>query len=375
MSNNIKVITVIGTRPEAIKMVPVVQALRQTQGVETLLCNTAQHRHMVAPILHLFGLQADIDLDLMKENQTLPEITASILLSMDKVLRETKPDWVLVQGDTSTVMAAALAAFYNGVRVGHVEAGLRSYDKWAPFPEEINRKIAGAVADLHFAPTQQARENLIREAIPAEICHVTGNTVIDALHQTAAMPFTPETSVLKDIPFDKKEIITVTAHRRENHGKPLESICAALLQIAQEFDDRVHIVYPVHPNPAVRNTVHTLLDGRQNISLIAPLDYLEMVQLLKRSKIVLTDSGGLQEEAPGLGIPVLVLREVTERPEGIQSGNVRLVGTDNERIFRQVSSLLNDPADWERMARAANPYGDGNAAGRIVSLILNYKEQ
>ncbi len=370
MAQNIKVAVVIGTRPEAVKMAPVVLELRRTRGIETILCNTAQHRQMVDQILRLFQLKADIDLNLMKEQQTLPEITSAILLSMDTVLKQTRPDWVLVQGDTTTVMAATLAAFYNQVKVGHVEAGLRSYDKWAPYPEEINRKIAGIIADLHFAPTAQARDNLLKESIPPAICHVTGNTVIDALQLAAEMPFDLGKSPLKSIPFDTKEIITVTAHRRENLGKPLENIFAAILKISHEFYDRIHIVYPVHPNPAVQNAARAILDGQKNISLIAPLDYLDMVQLMKRSKIILTDSGGLQEEAPGLGIPVLVLREVTERPEGIRSGNVRLVGANPERIFNQVSALLNDPADWERMAKAANPYGDGKAAERIVSLIL-----
>ncbi|MHC1772325.1 MAG: non-hydrolyzing UDP-N-acetylglucosamine 2-epimerase [Flexilinea sp.] len=372
MSQNIIVMVVIGTRPEAVKMAPVVQALKQTDGIDTILCITAQHRQMLDQVLQLFKLEADIDLNLMKEQQTLPEITSSILLNIDTVLKQKKPDWILVQGDTTTVMAAALAAFYNHVKVGHVEAGLRSYDKWAPFPEEINRKIAGAIADLHFSPTVQSRENLLKENFPPEICFVTGNTVIDALRQAAVMPFDLEKSPLKDIPFGQKEIISVTAHRRENFGKPLEDICNTILKISRDYSNRVHIVYPVHLNPIVQKTAYGILSGQENISLLPPLDYLDMVQLMKRSKILLTDSGGLQEEAPGLGIPVLVLREVTERPEGVETGNVRLVGSDPEKIYSQVIKLLSDPEDWERMSKAMNPYGDGKAAERIVDLIVRH---
>ena len=372
MSERISVMVVIGTRPEAVKMSPIAQIIRKDPEIEPILCLTAQHRQMVDQILNLFQIKPDIDLNLMKEAQQLPEVTSSILLSMNEVLKKTHPDWVLIQGDTTTVMATALAAFYNQVQVGHVEAGLRSYNKWAPFPEEINRKIAGIIADLNFAPTTQAKENLLKENFPEEICYVTGNTVIDALHQTAAMPFEISGSPLESIPFGKKEIITVTAHRRENFGEPLKNICDTILAISRERQDQVHFVYPVHLNPAVQNTVYPILGNQPNITLLPPLDYLPMVQLLKRSKLLLTDSGGLQEEAPGLGIPVLVLREVSERPEGILTGNTRLTGTNPAKIRAQIESLLDDPEDWKRMSKAVNPYGDGHASERIIDIIKKH---
>ncbi len=350
-------------------MAPVIRALRKDPAFETIVCLTAQHREMMDQVLEIFDIQADVDLNLMHEDQSLPDLTASILTQMSQVLREQNPDWVLVQGDTTTVMTTALAAFYNQVRVGHIEAGLRSFNKWAPYPEEINRKIAGIIADLHFAPTEGAVRNLLNEGIPAEICHVTGNTVIDALHYAADLPFDIASSALKDVPFGQKQILTVTAHRRENHGKPLEDICRAILRLSEEFSERIHFVFPVHLNPGVRSIVYQMLADRPNIQLLDPLDYLTMVQLLKRTHILLTDSGGLQEEAPGLGVPVLVLREVTERPEGVASGNVRLTGADPDKIYHQVSLLLENPEEWQRMANAKNPYGDGHAAERILQIL------
>lgn len=365
---------VIGTRPEAIKLVPIIKELKKVVTVETIVCLTAQQREMLDQVLKIFKINPDIDLNLMKHNQSLSEMTTSILIQMDKVLKQTNPDWVLVQGDTTTVMATALAAFYNQIRIGHVEAGLRSFNKWAPFPEEINRKIAGIVTDLHFCPTELAKENLIREGFPPEICHVTGNTVIDALQQAVQLPFNLEKSKLKDIPFGSKEVITVTTHRRKNFGEPLENICKTILQISEIYKERVHVVYPVHLNPNVQNIVHSILGKQSNISLLTPLDYLSMVQLLKKSKVLLTDSGGLQEEAPGLGIPVLVLRDVTERPEGIASGNVKLVGANPKIIFQQVSLLLDNPQEWEKMSKAKNPYGDGSASKKIMDLLLIKKK-
>ncbi len=365
-----KIMVVAGTRPEAVKMSPIMLELMKTPGAEPILCLTGQHREMLDQTLTVFGLKGDIDLNLMTKAQTLSHITSSILTGMDEVLKKVHPDWILIQGDTTTVMASALAAFYNEIKVGHVEAGLRSGNKWAPFPEEINRKVAGIVADLNFCPTIQAKENLLKENVPEKICYVTGNTVIDALHYTAALPFKLEGSPLEDIPFGKKQIITMTAHRRENIGKPLEDICSAVLKIAETFKDSIHIVYPVHLNPAVRDIVFPRLGHTENITLLDPLDYLPMVQLMKRSKLILTDSGGLQEEAPGLGIPVLVLREVTERPEGIATGNVRLVGSDPEKIFNETSKLLTNEADWKGMSTAVNPYGDGKSAARIVKLVM-----
>lgn len=366
-----KVMVVAGTRPEMIKMAPVVARLRETPGIETVFCTSGQHREMADAVLAVFGLKADYDLRLMSENQSLSGLSAAILTGIQPILDEFKPDWLLVQGDTTTVMAAALAAFYNRIRVGHVEAGLRSYQKWAPFPEEINRRIAGTIADLHFAPTPGARENLLAEGVPPESVHVTGNTVIDALLWAARLPFDPERSPLAGIPFGEKEIIAVTAHRRENFGKPLEDICGALLTLAARYRDRVHFVFPVHLNPKVRAVVYPKLGGVENITLTEPLDYLSMVQLIKRSKLILTDSGGIQEEAPGLGVPVFVLREVTERPEGVEAGCVRIVGSDPNVIIAETARVLEDSAEYRLMAEAVNPYGDGRAAERIVELILN----
>jgi UDP-N-acetylglucosamine 2-epimerase (non-hydrolysing) len=304
----------------------------------------------------------------MQPNQSLAELTARALTKLDEVLRLEQPDWVLVQGDTTTVMAAALAAFYHRVKVGHVEAGLRSLDKYQPFPEEINRKIATSVSDLHFAPTEWSKQNLLREDVPEANIVVTGNTVIDALLQVAEQPYDWDASPLAAIPRDKR-IILVTAHRRENFGTPLANICAALRTVAERFPD-VHIVYPVHLNPNVQSVVHQTLRSVTNITLLAPLEYLLLVQLLKQTYLVVTDSGGIQEEAPGLGKPVLVLREVTERPEGVTAGTVKLVGTNKDNIIREIEWLLNDKAEYDRMARAVNPYGDGHASARIVTKLL-----
>jgi UDP-N-acetylglucosamine 2-epimerase (non-hydrolysing) len=366
----IKVLSIFGTRPEAIKMAPVVKELQKhPDQIQSLVCVTAQHRQMLDQVLDLFKITPDYDLDLMREGQTLSGLTSRVFPALDPVLIKEQPDWVLVQGDTTTVMAASLAAYYHRVRVGHVEAGLRTGDKWQPFPEEINRRIAGVVADLHFAPTDWAKGNLLAEGVDPETVHVTGNTVIDALLMAAEMPFDLESSPLASIPWEKK-IILVTAHRRENFGRPLENICGALEEIARKYRDNVHLVYPVHPNPNVVNTVYPALEDVPNISLLEPLDYLPMVQLMKRSYLVVTDSGGIQEEAPGLGKPVLVLRNKTERPEGIESGTVKLVRTDFIKISSEVSSLLDRKDLYDRMAHATNPYGDGRSAQRIVSLIL-----
>lgn len=364
-----KVMVVAGTRPEIIKLIPVVKRLREDSAFETVFCMTGQHREMAQTVLDVFGIRADVDLNLMSENQSLTGLSAAILTGMQPVLTDLKPDWLLVQGDTTTVMAAALAAFYNRVRVGHVEAGLRSYQKWAPYPEEINRRIAGVVADLHFAPTSGARDNLLAEGVDPNMVHVTGNTVIDALKLAAALPFELSRSPLAGIPFDQKEILTITAHRRENFGKPLENICAALRRLAEKYAARLHLVYPVHLNPQVRDVVSAELSGIRNTTLLDPLDYLSMVQLMKRSKLILTDSGGLQEEAPGLGVPVFVLRDVTERPEGVASGNVRMVGTETGTIVRETSRVLDDERERLKMAAAVNPYGDGHAAERIAALL------
>ena len=367
--SKLRILSVIGTRPEAVKMAPVVQCLRQTTSIESLVCATAQHRQMLDQVLELFSITPDIDLDLMKPNQTLAGITASIFTDLDPVLRDLRPDWVLAQGDTTTVMATSMLAYYNRIRFGHVEAGLRTGDKFQPFPEEINRMVAGVVADLHFAPTEWSKQNLLRENVPAEKIVVTGNPVIDALQQVAEKPVPVEIQELLNKTGGRR-IVLVTAHRRENFGQPLENICAALQNLADTYQDDIQIVYPVHLNPNVQDVVYPRLDNIANITLLPPLDYLPMVQLIKHANLVLTDSGGIQEEAPGFGIPVLVMRATTERPEGVQAGTVRLVGTETTDILSQACLLLDDPQEYAIMAQSANPYGDGQAAGRIVQAIL-----
>ena len=369
MAEPLRVLSVFGTRPEAIKMAPVVQQLGGTPGVLSRVCITAQHRQMLDQVLDLFGLQPDYDLDLMRTDQPLNELTAAVFTGLEPVLRGFGPDWVLVQGDTTTVMAAGLSAYYHRVRVGHVEAGLRTGDKWQPFPEEINRKVLGAVADLHFAPTEWARGNLLREGVSEASIRVTGNPVIDALRQVLRQPCDLEAGPLHGR-LDGRKLLLVTAHRRENFGAPMERIFGALLRIAREFEPLVQLVYPVHMNPNVYEPAHQLLGGVANIHLIPPLDYLPMVHLMKRAYLVLTDSGGLQEEAPAVGTPVLVMREVTERPEALEAGTALLVGTDPERIYAEAKRLLENPQAQAAMARANNPYGDGHAAERIVAALL-----
>lgn len=352
-------------------MAPVIRALEaQPNQIFSRVCVTAQHRQMLDQVLSLFGIRPDYDLDIMQQRQSPTRVAATVLQKLEPILQTEKPDWILVQGDTTTVMAAALAAFYAGVKVGHVEAGLRTRDKWQPFPEEINRRVAGVVADLHFAPTQQARQNLLREGVSDNLIYVTGNTVIDALYMAANMPCNSMMGVLQSIPVNRR-ILLVTAHRRENFGQPFEQICLALRDIALDYHDSVQIVYPVHLNPKVQEPAHQILGDTPNIILTEPLDYLPLIHLMKRATLVLTDSGGIQEEAPGLGKPVLVLREVTERPEAVQAGTVRLVGTNRERIVEVVHQLLDDEQAYQQMARAVNPYGDGMAAERIVAAILN----
>ena len=360
-----KVLSIFGTRPEAIKMAPVIKQLeRHPDHFTSLVCVTAQHRQMLDQVLSLFDINPDYDLNIMRHDQTLAQVTASALTEIDAVLLAEKPDWVLIQGDTTTAMVGALAAFYRRIRVAHVEAGLRTWDKFQPFPEEINRKIADAVCDLHFAPTEVARENLLREGVDAASVVVTGNTVIDALLEVAGRDYDWREGELSRIPRDKR-LILVTAHRRENFGAPLMEICAALKEIAERYMD-AHVIYPVHLNPNVRSVAFDLLSGVENVTLTDPLEYLPLAQLMKASYLVLTDSGGLQEEAPGLGKPVLVLREVTERPEGVTAGTVKLVGTDRRRIVEETARLFDDRTEYERMSRAINPYGDGRAGERIV---------
>ena len=364
-----RVLSVFGTRPEAVKMAPVVERLARTSGVEARVCVTAQHRQMLDQVLRLFEIVPDFDLDVMETDQALAPLTEAIFRRLDPVLESFQPDWVLVQGDTTTVAATALLAYYRRIRIGHVEAGLRSGDKWQPFPEEINRKVAGAVADLHFAPTEQARANLLRENVPSDRIVVTGNPVIDALRAIAARPYDPARGPLAAVPFDRR-IILVTAHRRENFGEPLARIFRALARLAERYRDDATFVYPVHLNPHVREPADRMLGAIPNIMLLEPLDYLPMVHLLSRCTLILTDSGGLQEEGPALGKPVLVLREVTERPEAIEAGTAQLVGTDADRIETEVRRLLDDPAAYAAMAHAVNPFGDGHAAERIVDALV-----
>ncbi len=370
-------------------MAPVVQRLAQTPGMDSRVCVTAQHRQMLDQVLNLFDIQPDYDLDLMRDDQSLAELSASIFTHLDPVFAEFEPDWVLVQGDTTTVAITSLLAYYRRIKVGHVEAGLRTHDKWQPFPEEINRRVAGVVADLHFAPTGQARDNLLREGVPAKVIAVTGNPVIDALQFVAQQPAPHEIEELLEnlgiatlpepaLSIDEgvarndtgKSLILVTAHRRENFGQPLENICLALKELARRGD--VEIVYPVHLNPNVQEPVKRILGEVPHVNLLPPLDYLPLVHLQKRSKVILTDSGGIQEEAPAFGVPVLVLREVTERPEGVAAGTLKLVGTEAGNIVREAQRLLDDPSAHAEMAKAVNPFGDGHAAERIIEAIQAY---
>jgi len=368
----IKILSIIGTRPEVIKMAPVLQGMKKhADRITSILVSTAQHREMLDQILRVFDIKPDIDLNIMKPNQTLSHITTAALSGIERVIQETKPDIVLTQGDTTTVFAASLAAFYCRVPVGHVEAGLRSFDKYNPYPEEINRRLTDAVTDYFFAPTARARENLLREGIPDKNIYVTGNTVVDALQYALDRSFSfdqhPE---LKKIPLGGERLLLVTAHRRENWDAPLESICEALKELVDRFPD-LHVVYPVHLNPAVRKTVHQVLNETPRVHLIEPVDYLTFVHLMKHSHLILTDSGGVQEEAPTLGRPVLVMRKVTERPEAYEAGVARIVGTGKEAIVKETSRLLTDERAYQKMARVGNPYGDGKAGTRIVDILLD----
>jgi UDP-N-acetylglucosamine 2-epimerase (non-hydrolysing) len=370
----LKVLTIFGTRPEAIKMAPVIQQLQAQPGrFEVKVCVTAQHREMLDQVLQLFDIRPDIDLNIMRPNQSLADLTSAIFSPLDAVMRDIGPDWVLAQGDTTTVMVSALLAFYNRIHFGHVEAGLRTGDKWQPFPEEVNRKVAGVVADLHFAPTEWSKQNLLKENIPSGDVLVTGNPVIDALQWVANKPYPIDELVKLGLPADafggEKRIVLITAHRRENFGEPLHEVFLAIKELAAMYRDEIYFVYPVHMNPNVKGPAYDLLKEIPNIILLPPLDYLPLVHILKNSTLVLTDSGGLQEEAPGLGVPVLVLREVTERPEGVEAGTVRLVGTNREKIVSTAKLLLNNAEEHQNMARSVNPYGDGHAAERICAAL------
>ena len=365
--SNIKVMTIFGTRPEAIKMAPLALELAKRPGIDALCCVTAQHRQMLDSVLEIFKLKPDYDLNIMEPRQTLSTITSKCLLGMEGVLEEAKPDLVLVHGDTSTTFAGALAAFYHQIPVGHVEAGLRTYDKWSPFPEEMNRKMVGAIADLHFCPTPANRDNLARENITKGV-FLTGNTVIDALQTTVVKDFAFAEDILNQLDYVNKKVILVTCHRRENYGQPMTNIMTALRRVADAFPE-VELVYPVHLSPVVQEAAHKYLDNHPRIHLIAPLAVDEMHNLMARCHLVMTDSGGLQEEAPALGKPVLVLRRETERPEAVAAGTVKLAGVEEEDIFSMASQLLRDPSAYDKMAHAVNPYGDGQACRRIADAI------
>ncbi len=366
----IKVMTVFGTRPEAIKMAPIVLELQKHPDTITpVVAVTAQHREMLDQVLSLFHIVPDHDLDIMAQGQTLFDITSKAMLGLDKVLTEEKPDIVLVHGDTTTTFAGALAAYYHQTTVGHVEAGLRTHNKYSPFPEEMNRKLTGCIAELDFAPTETSERNLLAESVPAEQIFVTGNTVIDALHHTVREDFQFENEMLQKIDFKGKRIILVTTHRRENLGEPMRHVYKALRQLVEEFDD-VEIVFPVHKNPKVREVVNEELGGLAKVHLIDPLDYEPFANLMHRAYLILTDSGGVQEEAPALGKPVLVLRDTTERPEAVEAGTVKLIGTDRERVYAEAKALLTNKEEYGRMAESVNPYGDGKASARIIQAIL-----
>ena len=370
-----KVLTVFGTRPEAIKMAPLVLALQGDVRFECTLCVTGQHREMLDQVLSLFALTPDYDLNIMKPGQDLTDVTSAILQGMRGVLAEAKPDLVLVHGDTATTFAASLAAYYQQIPVGHVEGGLRTGNLYSPWPEEANRKLTGALGAMHFAPTQKSADNLLAEGVTESTVHITGNTVIDALFEIVER-FDKDAelagSLAESFPFlnSDRRVILVTGHRRESFGAGFERICEALNRTAKAFPD-VNIVYPVHLNPNVQEPVNRLLSGLDNVHLIEPLDYLPFVYLMSRSYLILTDSGGIQEEAPSLGKPVLVMRHTTERPEALEAGTVELVGTDVERIFGRMEALLTDNATYKRMSMAYNPYGDGRACQRILSAILS----
>lgn len=367
--DKIKVMTVFGTRPEAIKMAPLAHELRKYDEIESVVCVTAQHRQMLDQVLDIFKITPEYDLDIMKNRQTLIGITTRVLEGLDEVIKEAKPDILLVHGDTSTTFVGALAAFYNQVKVGHVEAGLRTYDKYSPFPEEMNRCLTGRIADLHFAPTVQNRDNLVKENISDDNIFITGNTVIDALKTTVTKDYKFSDETLASLDFENKRVIIVTAHRRENLGEPLENICNALKEIVTSYED-IELVYPVHLNPAVRDTVFSILGGVDRVHLIDPITVDELHNAMARSFMVMTDSGGIQEEAPALAKPVLVLRKETERPEAVAAGTVKIAGVNKDDIVAMAKDLIENEESYNKMAHAANPYGDGEASRRIVEAIL-----
>lgn len=362
----IKVMTVFGTRPEAIKMAPLVKELEYRDEIESIVCVTAQHRQMLDQVLETFNITPDHDLNIMEHGQTLVDVTTRALQSLDEVIKQVKPDIVLVHGDTTTTLSGSLAAFYNQVAVGHVEAGLRTYDKYSPFPEEVNRKVTGVIADFHFAPTETSRDNLLKESIQEDTIYVTGNTAIDALKTTVKEDYSNE--IIKSIGSDR--MILLTAHRRENLGDNIRSIFSAINRIVEEFED-VQVVYPIHMNPLVRQTADEIFNRNVRVKIIEPLEVLDFHNFLNKSCIIMTDSGGIQEEATSLGKPVLVLRDTTERPEGVEAGILKLAGVTEETIYNMTKKLLTDRDEYRKMSQASNPYGDGNTSKYIVDIIIN----
>ena len=365
-----KVLTVFGTRPEAIKMAPLVKEIEREPGLESLVCVTAQHREMLDQVIDLFGLKPDFDLDIMEPNQSVSKISTNVLLGMEKVLHENRPDIVLVHGDTTTTFASALAAFYQKIPVGHIEAGLRTGDKYSPYPEEMNRILTGRIAEYHFSPTERNRQNLLKEGISDDIIFTTGNTVIDALLSVVEKPYEFDDEILSQIDFRHNKVITVTCHRRENLGDNMVNIFSGIRDIVKEFEDVV-VVYPVHLNPKVKSTASEVLGDMERIHLINPLQYQPFVNLMAKSHMIITDSGGMQEEAPSLGKPVLVVRRETERPEALEAGTVKLAGVKKETIYNMTRELLTDKKAYDKMAKAVNPYGDGKASSRIVNILKN----
>ena len=366
--NKIKVISIFGTRPEAIKMAPLVKELESREKIDSIVCVTAQHREMLDQVLETFDIKPDYDLNIMKQGQTLGDITTRALIGVENVIKEVKPDIVLVHGDTTTTFAGALAAFYNQVAIGHVEAGLRTYDKYSPYPEEMNRQMVDCMTDLYFAPTNLSKENLLNQNIDEKKIYVTGNTAIDAMKTTVSNNYSnPELNWIKD----NERLILLTAHRRENLGEPMRNIFKAIKRITDEFDD-VKVIYPIHKNPKVRELANEVFDNSEKVHLIEPLEVFDFHNFQNKSYMIMSDSGGVQEEAPSLGKPVLVLRDTTERPEGIEAGTLKLVGTDEETIYIEAKRLLIDSEEYERMSKASNPYGDGRASERITDAIIEY---
>jgi len=371
MKNKIKIISVFGTRPDAVKMAPLINKLNNNKHIESIICSTGQHKEMLDQVIKIFDIVPDYDLKIMKANQSLEYITSSIMSKLGQVIDKENPDLILVHGDTTTCLVSSLTSFYKKIPIGHVEAGLRTFDMHSPFPEEMNRKLVGSLASLHFSPTLSNKNNLLKEGIDEKNITVTGNTVIDALNTTVTTNYTFEQEKLNSIDYTNKRVITITAHRRENIGKPLENICNAILTLSKQYDD-ILFIYAVHLNPAVKNIVYPMLQNKSNILLIPPVNVRDLHNLMKRSYLIMTDSGGLQEEAPSLGKPVLVLRKETERPEAIKAGTVKLTGTNTNDIIADAKLLLDDTTLYKKMATAINPYGDGHASEKIIDAILLY---